>query len=190
MFSHSCMKNHCYSERTIIKTSLFSPCPAFYLPSECWGVPQGVEGVFSSSWDSMDAGLTHLGTGEDGAEGDLRFKDSSLLPRLTLRLFSSFSYSSAANLSKYLYLKVKFQRVSVKKKKSVADACLWMKHLQRVSWLPDSRGTALNWLPGQSAKKCTPKQRLLPWKMLNCSWQNKSKKQQNERVLRYGVVSA
>lgn len=92
-----------------------------------------MEGVFSSSWDSTDAGLMHLGTGEDGAEGDLRFKDSSLLPRLTLRLFSSFSYSSAANLSKYLYLKVKFQRVSVKKKKSVADACLWMKHLQRTS---------------------------------------------------------
>lgn len=88
----------------------------------------------------MDAGLTHLGTGEGGAEGDLRFKDSSLLPRLKLRLFSSFSYSSAANLSKYLYLKVEFQRVSVKKKKSVADACLWMKHLQRMSRLPDTQG--------------------------------------------------
>lgn len=75
----------------------------------------------------------HLGVGEDGAEGDRRFKDSSLLPRLTLRLFSSFSYSSAANFSKYLYLKVKFQRVSVKKKKPVADACLWMKHLQKMS---------------------------------------------------------
>lgn len=162
-----------------LKTIPLFPCLAFHLPSECWGVPQGVEGVFSSSWDSMDAGLTHLSTGEDGAEGDRRFKDSSLLPRLTLRLFSSFSYSSAANLSRYLYLKVKFQRVSVKKKKSVADACLWMKHLQRMSWLPDTRCTALSRMLGQSAKKCTPKQKLLPWKMLNCSWQNKSKKQQN-----------
>lgn len=166
------------------------PCSPFHLPSEGWGVPQGVGGVFSSSWDSMDAGLMHLGTGEDGAEGDLRFKDSSLLPRLTLRLFSSFSYSSAANLSKYLYLKVKFQRVSVKKKKSVADACLWMKHLQRMSWLPDTRGAALNCLPAQSAKKRTLKQRLLPRKMLNCSWQNKSKIHQSQRVLRYSTVSA
>lgn len=81
-----------------------------------------MEGFFSSSWDSVGARLMHLGTGEDGAEADSRFRDRSLLPRLTLRLFSSFSYSSAANLSKYLYLKVKFQRVSVKKKKSVAGS--------------------------------------------------------------------
>lgn len=178
VFFHSCIKNHHYLKRNWQTQHCF-PCPPFHLPSEGWGVPHGMEGVFSSSWDSMDAGLMHLGTGEDGAEGDLRFKDSSLLPRLTLRLFSSFSYSSAANFSKYLYLKVKFQRVSVKKKKPVADACLWMEHLRRMSWLPDTRGTALNCLLAQSARKCTPKPRLLPWKMLNCSLQYKSKTQQS-----------
>ena len=70
------------------------------------------------SCESRDEGLQPRGAGEAGAAGEVRSKERSTLPRLPLRLLSSFSCASAANCSKYLYLKVKFQRVSVKRKKS------------------------------------------------------------------------
>lgn len=91
----------------------------------------GVEGAVRASCESAESGLGLDGEGEAGAAGKLRSKERSALPRLALRLLCSFSCASAAKCSKYLYLKVKFQRVSVKRKRSpVADACLWMEHLQ------------------------------------------------------------
>lgn len=78
-----------------------------------------------------------------GTADEVRSKERSALPRLPLRLLSSFSCASAANCSKYLYLKAKFQRVSVKKKEELlAGACLWTKHLQRESWFPDAELSA------------------------------------------------
>lgn len=57
-----------------------------------------------ASCESADEGVWLDGEGEAGAAGKLRSKERSALPRLTLRLLSSFSCVSAANCSKYLYL--------------------------------------------------------------------------------------
>lgn len=111
------------------------------LPSRVGDVLQDVTGVSGSSWESDGAGLAHLEMGEVETEEVPTLNDTSFLPLHKLRLLSSFSYSSAANFSKYLYLKVKFQRDSVKKKKAVLDACLWIKHLQEKTWLPDTWDT-------------------------------------------------
>lgn len=78
----------------------------------------GEVGTVRASCESADEGLWLDGDDEAGAVGKPRSKERSALPRLTLWLLSSFSCVSAANCSKYLYLKVKFQRVSVKRKRS------------------------------------------------------------------------
>lgn len=57
-----------------------------------------------ASWESRDRGLWLRGAEEAGAAGEVRSKERSALPRLALRLLSSFSCASAANCSKYLYL--------------------------------------------------------------------------------------
>lgn len=57
-----------------------------------------------ASCESRDEGLGLRGAGEAGAAGEVRSKERSALPRLALRLLSSFSCASAANCSKYLYL--------------------------------------------------------------------------------------
>lgn len=57
-----------------------------------------------TSCESRDEGLRPRGAGEAGAAGEVRSKERSALPRLALRLLSSFSCASAANCSKYLYL--------------------------------------------------------------------------------------
>lgn len=78
----------------------------------------GEEGPVAASCESAEEGLWLDGEDETGAAGKLRSKERSALPRLTPRLLGSFSCGSAASCSKYLYLKVKFQRVSVKRKRS------------------------------------------------------------------------
>lgn len=117
----------------------------------------GDEGTGRASCDSAEEGLWLDGEGEAGATGKLRSKERSALPRLTLRLLGSFSCVSAANCSKYLYLKVKFQRVSVKRKRSPVAELVYGRNTCRVSWFPDawSREHRADWrlsVPGAQAK--------------------------------------
>lgn len=105
-----------------------------------------------ASCESRDEGLGLRGAGEAGAAGEVRSKERSALPRLALRLLSSFSCASAANCSKYLYLKVKFQRVSVKRKRSPWLMLVYGRNTCRVSWFPDAHSTVQGWLEGQSAR--------------------------------------
>lgn len=96
-------------------------------------------GTGRASCESADEGLWLDRDGEAGAAGKPRSKERSALPRLTLRLLSSFSCVSAANCSKYLYLKVKFQRVSVKRKRSPWLTLVYGRNTCRVSWFPDAQ---------------------------------------------------
>lgn len=101
---------------------------------------------------SRDEGLGLRGAGEAGTAGEVRSKERSALPPLTLRLLSSFSCASAANCSKYLYLKVKFQRVSVKRKRSLWLMLVYGRNTCRVSCFPDAQSTAQGWLEGPVAR--------------------------------------
>lgn len=69
---------------------------------------------------------------------ETKFRGKSLLPLETARLLSSFSYSSAANFSKYLYLKSQIPKGCRKGgESSLSMLCLWTKHLKgkdRSSW--------------------------------------------------------
>lgn len=116
----------------------------------------GDEGTGRASCESAE-GLWLEGEGGAGAAGKLRSKERSALPRLTLWLLGSFSCVSAANCSKYLYLKVKFQRVSVKRKRSPWLMLVYGWNTCRVSWFSDawSREHRADWrlsLPGARAK--------------------------------------
>lgn len=105
-----------------------------------------------ASCESRDEGLGLRGAGEAGAAGEVRSKERSALPRLALRLLTSFSCASAANCSKYLYLKVKFQSVSVKRKRSSWLMLVYGRNTCRVSWFSDAHSTAQGWLEGQCAR--------------------------------------
>lgn len=105
-----------------------------------------------ASWESGDDGLWLSGVQAAGTAGEVRSKERSALPWLALRLLCSFSWASAANCSKYLYLEVKFQRASVKRKRSPWPPPAYGRNTCRVSWFPDAQSTVQGWLEGPAAR--------------------------------------